>query len=53
MDNIFMREEYLNKIRGFYNSDINKKIKDVEKTVFALCEERAKELELDIIVIYK
>ena len=41
------------KLLRFYNSDINKKIKDVEKTVFALCEERAKELELDIIVTYK
>ena len=51
------RNKYLEslgfKILRFYNSDINKKIKDVEKTVFALCEERAKELELDIIVTYK
>ena len=28
----------------FYNSDINKKIDDVEKTVLSVCEDRAKEL---------
>lgn len=36
------------KILRFYNSDINKKIRDVEKTVVGVCEERAKELGLDI-----
>lgn len=31
MDNIFMREEYLNKIRGFYNSDIIKVVTGIRR----------------------
>ena len=31
MDNIFMREEYLNKIRGFYHSDIIKVVTGIRR----------------------
>ena len=41
------------KILRFYNSDINRKIRDVEKTVVGACEERGKELGLDIEIILK
>ena len=41
------------KILRFYNSDINRKIRDVEKTVVGACEERVKELGLDIEITLK
>ena len=51
------RTEYLEncgyKILRFYNSDINKKIRDVERTVVAVCNERSQELGLDIFVEFK
>ena len=31
MDNIFMREDYLNKIRGFYHTDIIKVITGIRR----------------------
>ena len=31
MDNIFMREEYLDKIRGFYHSDIIKVVTGIRR----------------------
>ena len=51
------RTAYLEKagyrILRFTNSDINKDIKVVSRTVFAVCEERVKELGLGIRVYYK
>ncbi len=48
------REEYLKtqgcKILRFYNSDINKSLKDTETTIYYSCVERAKELGADISV---
>ena len=31
MDNIYMREEYLNKIRGFYHTDIIKVVTGIRR----------------------
>jgi very-short-patch-repair endonuclease len=46
------REECLQnmgyKLLRFYNSDINKKFKDTQTTIFHNCINRAKELNLDI-----
>ena len=48
------REEYLKtqgcKILRFYNSDINKNLKDTEITIYYSCVERVKELGADISV---
>ena len=40
------------KILRFYNSDINRKIKNVEYTVRGVCEERAQELVIDIEIMF-
>ena len=40
------------KILRFYNSDINRKIKNVEYTVLGVCEERAQELGIDIEIMF-
>ncbi len=36
------------KLLRFYNSDINKHINDVEKTIMGTCEDRAKELGISV-----
>ena len=40
------------KILRFYNSDINKKIKNVEHTLMGVCDERVKELNCDIEITF-
>ena len=51
------REKFLNesgyKMLHFYNSDINKHIRDVEQTILYACRERADEMELNIEVQFK
>ena len=51
------RNKYLKnlgfKILRFYNSDINKEIRNVEKTIYGVCIQRAEELGLDIEITYK
>ena len=50
------RTEFLEKsgykILRFYNSDINRKIKNVEYTLTGVCKERAKELNCDIEIVF-
>ena len=50
------REAYLQskgyKLLRFYNSDINKELKNTETTIYYSCIERAKELGVDIEVTY-
>ena len=40
------------KILRFYNSDINRKIRNVEYTVRGVCEERARELGIDVEILF-
>ena len=40
------------KILRFYNSDINRKIKNVEHTVRGVCEERARVLGIDVEILF-
>ena len=40
------------KILRFYNSDINRKIKDVEYTVCSVCQQRARELGINIEILF-
>jgi len=51
------REKFLNesgyKMLHFYNSDINKHIRDVEQTILYACRERADEMELNVEVQFK
>ena len=51
------REEYLQnlgyKLLRFYNSDINRNLKNTETTIFHSCITRAKELNLDIEINFK
>lgn len=50
------REEYLEKagykLLRFYNSDINKSLKNTETTIYYTCIERAKELGIDVEVTF-
>ena len=45
-EDYFQKEGY--KILRFYNSDINKKLKNTETTIYYSCIERAKELGIEI-----
>ena len=51
------REKFLNasgyKLLHFYNSDINKHIREAEHTIKNVCRERAEELGLSVEVEYK
>ncbi len=51
------REQFLNdsgyKLLHFYNSDINKHIREAEHTIINACRERAEELGLSVVVEYK
>ena len=40
------------RILRFYNSDINRKIKNVEQTVRGVCEERVCELGVDVEILF-
>ena len=40
------------KILRFYNSDINRKIRDVEYTVLGVCEERASDLGIEVEILF-
>ena len=50
------RTEFLEKsgykILRFYNSDINKEIRNVEYSLTGVCKERAKELKCDIEIVF-
>ena len=50
-DDFFEKAGYM--ILRFSNSDINKKISDVERTILSICEERKKEIGLDIEIKFK
>ena len=41
------------KLLRFYNSDINKKINDVEKTIIGTCQDRAKELGVCVDILFE